>query len=54
MKHGLLLTNPSKRYCIKCLEIIYVNYPTNVVVKCLKCSTDYENDLNTSLNKLEL
>ncbi|CAD8113813.1 unnamed protein product [Paramecium sonneborni] len=36
--HPPKISVPSYRYCMKCLEIYLVIYPTNQAVNCLKCS----------------
>ncbi|KAL4462752.1 hypothetical protein ABPG72_019588 [Tetrahymena utriculariae] len=36
-KHQPKITNPSKRYCMKCLSVFKVDFPTDVSINCDDC-----------------
>ncbi|EWS74778.1 D-hydantoinase family protein (macronuclear) [Tetrahymena thermophila SB210] len=40
--HKIFFTSPSRRYCIDCLAIFQVNHPTNTLINCSSCLSDYE------------
>ncbi|KAL4499013.1 hypothetical protein ABPG72_016915 [Tetrahymena utriculariae] len=37
--HKHLMTNPSKRYCMKCFKVFNVKYYTNIAINCKDCLT---------------